>query len=89
MLHAILLNDRKQPSDMALTANERKARVRAKRGLQARVAKRLNLHPSHVGRVVDGKAQSRRVEVAIARGLGLPVKQVFPQLAVDAAATVL
>lgn len=64
---------------MPLTAAERKAMVRAKKGLQARVARKLGISEAHVSLVVSGEREaSDRVKKEIARRLKLPVEEVFP-----------
>jgi DNA-binding transcriptional regulator YdaS (Cro superfamily) len=63
---------------MALTDIERKAKVNGRRGLQARVARRLGVEPSSVSEVVSGRSTSRRIRAAIARELRMPIKDVFP-----------
>lgn len=63
---------------MALTDSERKAKVLGRRGLQAKVARTLNVHPTLIGQVVAGRKRSKRVERAIAKSLRMAQKDVFP-----------
>lgn len=64
---------------MALTNEQRKAMVRGKKGLQARIARKLGISETHVGLVVSGEREgSDRVKKEIARRLKLSVEEVFP-----------
>lgn len=64
---------------MPLTTEQRKAMVRSRKGLQRRVAKKLGLSEPHISLVVSGDREgSERVKKEIARGLKLPVDEVFP-----------
>lgn len=64
---------------MSVTVDERKKLFREQRGLQRRIAKRARVSPNHISLVVRGeRVGSEKVKRAIARGLGLPVEQVFP-----------
>ena len=50
-----------------------------KRGMRISVlARHLNLDISTVSHVLKGRQRSRRVEMAIAEALGLPLEKVFP-----------
>lgn len=67
---------------MALTRHERKERLG--HGAQKEIAEKLGVSDSLVSAVVNDKTQIlgedtvRRVRVAIARRIGLPVDEVFP-----------
>jgi transcriptional regulator with XRE-family HTH domain len=65
---------------MPLTADERKARMKATRGLQRKVARQLGVSEQHISLVVAGERDgSDRVQLAVAKALRLPVDEVFPR----------
>lgn len=64
---------------MPLSAEDRKAKVKARKGLQRSIARRLGLSETHISLVVAGEREgSDRVKREIARRLRLPVEEVFP-----------
>jgi transcriptional regulator with XRE-family HTH domain len=64
---------------MPLSAEDRKAKVKARKGLQRSIARRLKVSETHVSLVVAGQRDaSDRVKKEIARRLKLPVEEVFP-----------
>lgn len=64
---------------MPLTPQERKAKVKARKGLQRRIARQLGVSEVHISLVVAGEREgSDRVKRAISRALRLPVDEVFP-----------
>lgn len=64
---------------MPLSNEERKAMVLARKGLQARIARKLGMSENHVGLVISGEREgSERVKREIARRLRLSVHEVFP-----------
>lgn len=65
---------------MPLTSEQRKAKVLAKRGLQARIADKLELSRTQVSRCVETGEGSRQLKVAIARAIGCAVAEAFPPL---------
>jgi transcriptional regulator with XRE-family HTH domain len=76
---------------MPLTTAERKHRMPF--GAQKEIAAALEVTPAYVSRVLSddirprtptGQKQLRRIRVAIARRLGMPVDEVFPPPAPDA-----
>lgn len=67
---------------MAMTRWERKAALAY--GATAEIADKLELTRGHVSQVVNGKRRDRRVEVAVARKVGRPVRDVFPALEQEA-----
>ncbi len=77
---------------MALSDGERKAKVLARRGLSAKIAKKLKTHPANVSRVVAGRdaarttRKARVIRVEIARALRMPVDEVFPPRSTSEAA---
>ena len=50
----------------------------------AQLAERLNVSRALVSRVIRGSRSNKRVRLAIARALALPVRQVFPDKTCDA-----
>jgi transcriptional regulator with XRE-family HTH domain len=63
---------------MPITSEERKARVKAKKGLQRRIARKLGLSETHVSLVASGEREgSDRLKREIARGIGLSVAEAF------------
>ena len=46
---------------------------------QAEIARRLMVTPAAVSRVVNGHAKSARIQTYIARRLGLPVDELWPE----------
>lgn len=62
---------------MPLSRIERKERLGF--GGQSKIAKRTKRTRGHVSQVVNGIRHDPRVERAVARVLGLPVEEVFPE----------
>lgn len=66
---------------MTLTNLERNSRMKAKRGLQRRIAIKLGVGEAYISKVVNGRMDgSPRVRLAIARHLNMAVADVFPPI---------
>ena len=66
---------------MAMTPVERKVELMKRGVTMASIAKKLGVHFSHVGHVVNDRRRSPEVEKAIAEAIGKPLKKVFPEIA--------
>lgn len=62
---------------MPLSKWERKERLG--HGAATKIAEKVGRSQPHVSRVISGERPDRKVEVAVARMLGLPVTEVFPE----------
>lgn len=67
---------------MPLTNQERNTRMKAKRGLQRRIAVKLGVGDAYISKVVNGRMDgSPRVRREIARHLNMAIADVFPPIA--------
>lgn len=67
------------PLTITGNAQNRKAALRRRRGSLTAIAERLGVSLGHVSRVVSGERRSPRLERAIARSLGMSLRQAFPE----------
>lgn len=64
---------------MPLSVEDRKAKIKSRRGLQKRIADKLGVSEGHLSLVISGKRPaSDREKREIARRLRLPIDEVFP-----------
>ena len=64
---------------MPLSIADRKAKLKARRGLQKSIAKKLGVSEGHLSLVISGKRDpTEREKREIARRLKLPPDEVFP-----------
>lgn len=64
---------------MPLSVEDRKAKLKARRGLQKRIAQKLGVSQGHLSLVISGKRPpTDREKREIARRLKLPIEEVFP-----------
>ena len=47
---------------------------------QAAIARELDVSPSHISAIIDGKRVSRRVHAAIAEATGIDIRRIWPNM---------
>ncbi|MBE3574570.1 MAG: helix-turn-helix domain-containing protein [Firmicutes bacterium] len=62
-----------------MTPREIRAQLMLRGIRQQRIAEQLGVRAAAVSQVIDRKARSARIEAAIARAIGRPVHEVFPE----------
>lgn len=62
-----------------MTGPERKAALMLAQVTQATIAKRTKMSRATVSRVIDGAIRNAKVQRAVAKAIGRPVAEVFPE----------